>query len=161
MRVLPTRKRYSAATTLGKANHLTGHFPAKQGRKRLVDLFQRDLTRDHLIELQLAVQIHINVTWHVDTKTVRPHARTLDFFLLQEVRTVQLDLGAYGNHANHRGCAAFGQHIEGLFGGLFEANSLEGVFDPTTCQVFDLLHWITFRSVHEVGGAADLCEFQL
>jgi hypothetical protein len=25
---------------LGKANHLTGHFPAKQSRKRLVDLFQ-------------------------------------------------------------------------------------------------------------------------
>src|SRR5262245_48847155 len=63
---------------LSKANHLAGHFPAKQGRKCLVDLFQRDLTRDHLIEFQLAVQIHINVAWHVDTKTVRAHARTLN-----------------------------------------------------------------------------------
>ena len=71
---------------IGKANHLTGHLSAKQGRKRFVDLFQRDLTRDHLIEFQLAVQIHINIAWHIDTKTVRAHTRTLNFFLLQEVR---------------------------------------------------------------------------
>src|SRR4029453_7719263 len=143
------------------ANHLTGYFPAKQSRKRLVDLFQRDLTRDHLIEFQLAVQIHINVAWHVDTKTVRAHTRTLDFFLLQEVWTVQLNLGAYGNHADHRGRATLGQHIEGLLRGLFEADGFEGVFDPTTRQVFDLLHRITFRSIHEVCSTADLREFQL
>src|SRR5215510_11768315 len=111
---------------LSKANHLTGHFPAKQGRKCLVDLFQRDLTRDHLIEFQLAVQIHINVAWHIDTKTVRAHTRTLNFFLLQEVWTVQLDLGTYRNHTDHRGRATFCQHIEGLLRGLFEADGFEG-----------------------------------
>src|SRR4029453_11617964 len=146
---------------LSKANHLTDHFPTKQGRKCLVDLFQRDLTRDHLIEFQLAVQIHINVAWHVDTKTVRAHTRPLNLFLLQEVWTVQLDLGTYRNHTDHRGRATFCQHIEGLLRGLFEADGFEGVFDPTPRQIFDLLHRITFRSIHEVCGTADLCEFQL
>ena len=74
---------------------------------------------------------------------------------------MQLDLGAYRNHADHRGRAAFGQHIESLLRGLFEADGFEGVFDPTTRQVFDLLHRITFRSIHEVCGTADLREFQL
>jgi hypothetical protein len=34
---------------IGKANHLTGHFAAKQSRKRLVDVLQCDLARDHLV----------------------------------------------------------------------------------------------------------------
>ena len=117
-------------TYLGKANHLPGHFAAKQGCKRFVDVFQRDLTGNHLIEFQLAVQIHLDVARHVDPETVRAHARTLDFFLLQEVRTVQLDLRAYRNHADHRRRAAFGQHRKRLLRGLFEADGLEGVSTP-------------------------------
>ena len=51
---------------------------------------------------------------------------------LQEVCTMQLDLGAYRDHADHCGRATFCQHIEGLLRGLFEADGFEGVFDPTT-----------------------------
>src|SRR5438094_2641516 len=67
---------------IGKANHLTGHFTAKQGGKCLVDLLQGDLARDHLVQFQLATQIHLDIARHVNTETVRAHARTLNFFLL-------------------------------------------------------------------------------
>src|SRR5215471_21674866 len=74
---------------------------------------------------------------------------------------MQLDFRPHRNHADHGGRTAFGEHVKRLLRRLFEANGLEGVFDTSSRQVLDLGDGVALRRVDQVGGTADLGQFEL
>src|SRR5215207_6697485 len=51
--------------------------------KRLVDILQAAAPRDHLVELEAALAVVVDVSRHVHLEAVRAHAAALHFFLAQ------------------------------------------------------------------------------
>src|ERR1700738_2861947 len=123
------------------------------GAKRLVDVLELPAPGDHLVQLEPALPVQLDVVRHVDLEAVGTHAATLDLLLAQEHRPVQLDLLPDRDHADHGGGAAGPDAVEALLGRDLEADALEGVVHPAAGQVPDGLHRIPGLGVDPVGRA--------
>jgi hypothetical protein len=104
--------------------------PGLHPGERRVDLFERDAGRDHVVEVELALEVHVDVAGHVDAEPVRSHVGALDLLLGQEREARQLDAVADRDHADDGGAASRLQHAEGLLGGDLEADRLEAWSTP-------------------------------
>ncbi len=108
---------------------------------------------DHLVQAQQASLVEVDVLRHVDLEAVRAHAAALDALLPQEHAALELELLTDRDHADHRRGAARADTLEGLLGGLLEADRLEGVLDATAGELADRLDRIALGGVHRVGCA--------
>src|SRR5271155_2637778 len=76
--------------------------------KRLVDVLQLAAPADHAVEVEAALTVVVEVTWHIDPETVGTHDGTLNLALGQETGAVELDFLSDRNHSNDgRGAAHF------------------------------------------------------
>ena len=74
-----------------------------------------------------------------------------------------MDLNVCSNwdHADHCCCAAIAETLKGLFGGLFQTDSLKRLMDTATGHFMDTSHSISICGVHSVGGTHLTCYLQL
>src|SRR5262245_25624711 len=89
-----------SASVLIEHQDRSGDLAGFHRAKRLVDVLQAAATRDHLVELQAALAVELDVAGHVDLEAVAAHAAALDLLLAQERRTVELDLLPDRDHAD-------------------------------------------------------------
>src|SRR5712692_6995219 len=86
-----------------------------------------DAGRDQLIKLEPAIQVEIDKTRHVLAEPVGAHVRALQLLLEEKLDSVDLDVDTERDHADDGGGPTLLYHREGLFGGLLQADRLEGV----------------------------------
>src|SRR5262245_60635939 len=104
-----------------------GYLAGLHRAERLVHVFEATAPRDHLVELEAALLVVLDVARHVDLEAVRAHAAALDALLAQEHRAVELDLLADRNHADDRRGAARADAVEALLGRELQPDGLQGV----------------------------------
>src|SRR3990170_860170 len=81
-------KRQESIEHQDRARHLTG----LHGAERLVHVLQPAALGDHLIEVQAALEVELDVAGHVDAEAVGTHRAALDLAFGQEGAAVQLHL---------------------------------------------------------------------
>ena len=91
---------------------------------------------------------------------VRTHGRSLDFFLPQKVRPVQLNIGANRHHADDRRCAAPAQRPERLLRRQFQADCFKRILHAAIGQRADLLDRVAIGWVDHIRGAEFLGQVQ-
>src|SRR5690348_9960518 len=119
----------------------------------VVDLLELAPATHHLVELQPALPIELDVARHVDLEAVAAHAAPLDPLLAQEHRAVELDLLADRDHADDRRGAARPDAVEALLGRDLQPDRLERVVDAAVRHRADLLHRVVALRVDRVRGA--------
>src|SRR6185503_6984673 len=115
------------ASALLEHEHGAGHLAGLHGAEGLVDVLQLAAPGDHLVELQPALAVELDVARHVDLEAVAPHAAALDLLLAEEHRPVELDLLPDRDHADDGRGAAGAEAVEALLGGDLEADGLERI----------------------------------
>src|SRR5438874_3934169 len=83
----------------------------------VVDVLELAAAGDHLVELQSALAVELDVAGHVHLEAVGAHAAALNLLLAQEHRAVQLDLLPDRDHADDGGGAARAEAVEALLRG--------------------------------------------
>src|SRR5436309_6953831 len=68
-----------------EAQHRTRHFAGLHRAERLVHVFETAFLRDHLVELQPALQIKVEIARHVHAEAVRAHHAALQLLLRQKL----------------------------------------------------------------------------
>src|SRR5438552_7704716 len=149
------RSRMTAARMAGGSvehQHRAGDLAGLHRAEGLVDVLELAAAADHLVELQPALAIELDVARHVDLEAVAAHAAALDLLLAQEHRPVQLDLLAHRDHADDGGGAAGLEAVEALLGGDLEADGLERIVDATFRQRADGLGRVVALGVDRMRG---------
>jgi hypothetical protein len=123
------------------------------GPEGVVDVGQLAAPGDHLVELEPALPVELDVARHVDLEPVASHAAALDLLLPQEHGAVELDLLPDGDHPDDGRRAARPERVEALLGRQLQPDRLERVVDAATGHRADGLHRIVRLRVHRVGGA--------
>lgn len=120
-----------------------GDLAAPETVVRLVDLIQRVLARDHLFDLQLAGQGHVDEAADVDAGARGPVPRPKQprFLLHEEERIEAGGLVLRGHTDDHR-CASRPDHLDRLLDGLRVADDLEREVHAAVRQVKDVLYGI-------------------
>src|ERR1700694_5137413 len=103
--------------------------------------------------MQLAAQVEVDDTRHVDAEMVRPHIRALNTALAEEVKRMQLDLLAERHHADDGRRSAGREHRKRLFRGFLRAEDFETMLHAALRELLYLLHRIAIARIHEIGGA--------
>src|SRR5580700_8783047 len=122
----------------------------------VVDVFEFAALADHVVEVEAALQIEIDVLRHVDAEAVRAHVGALQFALGEKHVAVDFDLLADGDHADDGRGAAGLERVECLLGGFFETDRFERVIDAAAGHLSDFLDWIAARRIDGVGRAHPL-----
>ena len=128
-------------------------FPGFQRSHTLVNVGQCDTVRNHIVQVQLALQVKIHKSRHINAETIGAHHGTLNLFLRQEIHTMQFDHLARRNHANDRGSAARSQHSKRLFGGRLKADRLERVVHTAAGELPHFLNGLTIARIDYIGSA--------
>src|SRR6185437_12348578 len=88
----------------------------------LVYVGQLSAPRDHIVQVEAALLVEIDIPQHVDAEAVGSHVGALDFALGEELRPVELDLLADRNHADDGRGAARLDAIEAFLGEFLESH---------------------------------------
>src|SRR5258708_39975523 len=80
--------------------HTASDFAGFHRTKRLVHVFELQPLADHVVEIQPALQVEIDIAWHIDPEPITTHHRTLNLALGEELRSVELDFVADRNHSD-------------------------------------------------------------
>jgi transposase len=114
--IMRDQRHFSKTRPLGcsiKSDDAPGHMSLLHVFESVIDLVQPQPLRHQLVKLQAALQVELDVARHVDSEPVGPHGAPLNPPLPpEESGSIQLELGALGYHANHRGGAARPKHLE-------------------------------------------------
>ena len=96
----------------------------------LAHVLQLAAAADHIVEIQPALQVVVDVARHIDAETVATHHCALDLALGQEHRPVELNFMTDRNHSDDRRGAAGLDALEALLCQLGNTDRLEGVINP-------------------------------
>src|SRR5690348_16398646 len=96
----------NARDSRGKFDQIADNRAGAQRGEAFVDLLELELPGDEVIEFELALQVELDETRHVDAEAIGAHEGALDLTLPEEVWAMQLDLGADRYHPNNGGRAA-------------------------------------------------------
>src|SRR5687768_3863230 len=135
----------------------SGHLAGLHGTEGLVDVLELPAPRDHLVELQAALPVELDVARHVDLEAIAAHAAALDLLLAQEHRSIELHLLPNRDHADDGGRTAGPDAVEALLGGELQPDGLEGVVDAAAGHGADRLDGILAFCVHGVRRAKLSC----
>src|SRR5205085_6386231 len=136
------RSRMTAARMAGGSvehQHRAGDLAGLHRAEGLVHVLELAAAADHLVELQPALAVELDVAGHVDLEAVAAHAAALDLLLAQEHRPVELDLLPDRDHADDRRGAARLDAVEALLGRDLEPDRLERVVDAAARHRADRL----------------------
>src|SRR5579859_5273115 len=133
--------------------NLASHFASFHRAERLVQIVQAHTPSDHLVELQPALHVEVDVLGHIDLEVIGAHAAALDLLFAQEDAAFELDLLAHRDHADDGGRPAGAQRLEALLGSFLESDGFEGVLHATIGQLSNLFDGIQPRGVDGVGRA--------
>src|SRR6187397_2259490 len=114
-----------------------GNLARLHGAKRLVHVLEPGAHADHLVQLETALVVEVDVLRHVDLEVVAAHGRALDLLLAQEYAPVQLDLLTHRDHADDRRRATRAQAVERLLSRLLETDRFEAKVDAVAGDVDD------------------------
>ena len=118
------------------------------------------MARDHVVEMQFAGEVELDISGHIHSEPIRTHVRSLEFLFSQEFGAVNFDHGTDGNHPDNGGTAARPDHLECLLGGYFETDGLKGIVDTTTGQFADRLNGVVIGGIDYLSGPEFSCEFK-
>lgn len=138
-----------------------GHFAGLELLESIVDAGELDASQDEPVELQIATQIEVDQTWHINMKLIGSHCGALDALLAEQLRTRDLETGAERHHADDGRGASTPQHAERLLDGRLRADALERVFHTTTGHLADGFDGISSVSVQNICGAEFLRQVEL
>src|SRR5579863_5889266 len=91
----------------------------------LVDVLEPPVAAHHVVEVEAALPIEIEILGHVEAETIGAHVAALDSFFDEEVTGVELDLLPRRNCADQRRGAARREAVKGLLRHLPAADRLE------------------------------------
>src|SRR6266540_745426 len=117
-----------------------GHLASLHGAEELVHVLELAAAGDHLVQLEAALPVQLDVARHVHLEAVGAHAAALDLLFAEEHGAVELDLLPDGNHAHHGGGPPGAYAVEALLGGDLEADGLEGVVHAAVRQITNGFH---------------------
>ena len=118
------------------------------------------MARDHVVEMQFAGEVELDISGHIHSEPVRTHVRSLEFLLSQEFGTVNFDHGTDGNHPDNGGTAARPDHLECLLRGYFETDGLKGIVDATAGQFANGLNGVVIGRIDYLGRPEFSCELE-
>src|ERR1700736_4129656 len=75
-------------------------FAALHRAERLVDVFEFRALADHLVEVESALQVKIDVSRHIDAEAIATHHRAFQGPLSEQPRAVDFHLLPNRDHAN-------------------------------------------------------------
>src|SRR6185503_17331045 len=117
---------------------------------------------DHLVELERAGQVQVDVARHVEAEAVRSHhAAEYRLFAQDDVGAGQLDVRSGGHDAYHDRRAALARHAHGLADRRRKTDRLERVVHTAARHVDDLHDGIAGGRVHDVRRAEAARQIEL
>src|SRR5690606_8145756 len=88
-------------------------FATAHGGEPLVDLVEREPLSDEGVEVEAAVEVHLDVAGGVDLEAVGSHDRTLDSLPARQIVDRYVERGTGGDESHDRRRTAALQHREG------------------------------------------------
>jgi hypothetical protein len=125
--------------------------PSIHRAKRLIDVLERRAPADHVVEIQAALPIEIEILGHIEMEAIRAHKAALEPLLYEQMPRLEFYLLIRRNCADQRGETARRKAIDTLLEHARIPDRIEGIIDAAVAQPFDLAHRVHRRPIEGIG----------